>query len=293
MPHTQRPKWNISIAASLALVTAASIGMLGASKVASDAPERPTHATTTPTSTTTTPMHHRQSTTVPARTVSQQRLARLPKATTYGILDDAPPDRQRHAPPSGLVVHPRTTVPVLAKPGGPAIAALPPTQLRAGTWLPVIAEHHGWLRVLLPTRPNGSTGWLAHDPRVLRLAHTPYRIQVDRDRYTLTLLRNGKTIATWTAGVGKPGAVTPAGRTFVLAAIRDTKATFSNIVLPLGAHSDTFTTYGGGPGTVAIHTWPTRDALGTATSDGCIRIPQTALNTLSTTVPLGTPVLIH
>lgn len=289
MPETQRPKWIASVAAPLALVTAIAIGMLGASHVPSRSPEPPIRAASTTAPQTPDP----QPSIVRARAVSQQRLARLPNATTYGTLPDAPPDPHRHTPPSGLVVHPRQTVPVFAKPGGPAIAALPPTQLRADTWLPVITERHGWLRVLLPTRPNGSTGWLAHNPRILHLARTPYRIHVDRDRYTLTLLRNGNVIATWTAGVGKPDAATPPGRTFVLATIRDTKATFSNIVLPLGAHSDTFTSYGGGPGTVGIHTWPTTDAFGTATSDGCIRIPQTALNVLSRTVPLGTPVLIH
>lgn len=231
---------------------------------------------------------------VAAGPVKPDELARLPKATTFGTTPDAPPDTRPRARPSGLVVHPNRTVPVYAKPGGQPIAALPATQLGADTWLPVIEQKPGWLRVLLPSRPNGSTGWLHHNPNRLQVAQTPYLIEVDRARFRLTLSRaDSPGKESWTAGIGKPGAVTPAGRTFVLANVHDTKATFSDIVLPLGTHSDTYTSYGGGPGTVGIHTWPTSDAFGTASSDGCIRIPHHALKTLSTTVPLGTPVLIR
>ena len=96
----------------------------------------------------------------------------------------------------------------------------------------------------------------------------------------------------WKVGTGKPSAQTPAGRTFILASLHDEKSKFSKIILPLGAHSDTYTTYGGGPGTVGIHTWPTSEVYGQAGSDGCIRIPPDALQFISTEVPLGTTVLI-
>jgi hypothetical protein len=231
--------------------------------------------------------------TVPPVPVAPELLERLPEATTFGTVTDAPRDPDPDAAPSGLVVNPSRTVPVFATPGGQPIAALPATQLGADTWLPVIEERPGWLRVLLPSRPNGATGWLHNDPDVLDDAHTRYRIGADRARFRLTLYRDDRPIGSWTMGIGAPDAETPVGRTFLLANIHDTEATFSDIVLPLGAHSDTFTSYGGGPGTVGIHTWPTSDAYGAASSDGCIRIPPSALKTLSTTVPLGTPVLIR
>ncbi len=63
------------------------------------------------------------------------------------------------------------------------------------------------------------------------------------------------------------------------------------MILPLGTHSPTLDSYGGGPGTVAIHTWPTDEGFGEAVSDGCIRVPADALDTL-TEVPLGTLVTI-
>jgi lipoprotein-anchoring transpeptidase ErfK/SrfK len=235
----------------------------------------------------------------PARTavvaavpVTDAELAALPEATTFGALPDAPVDQDPAGMPSGTVLHPSATIPVYLAPGERPLAALPATQLGSDTWLPVIDERPGWARVLLPTRPGQSTGWVStEDPRVTT-ARTPFRIVVDRATFTLTLHQDDREVGRWSVGIGKPDAITPAGRTFLLASIRETRPTFSDIVLPLGTHSRTHTTFGGGPGTVGIHTWPTDDVYGQASSDGCIRVPRDALDILSTRVPIGTPVLI-
>ena len=71
----------------------------------------------------------------------------------------------------------------------------------------------------------------------------------------------------------------------------DENQTYSPVVLPLGTHSPTHDTYGGGPGTVAIHTWPNADVYGQAISNGSILVPQDALDQL-VEVPLGTVVII-
>jgi lipoprotein-anchoring transpeptidase ErfK/SrfK len=56
-------------------------------------------------------------------------------------------------------------------------------------------------------------------------------------------------------------------------------------------HSPTLPNFGGGSGTVAIHTWPDASAFGAASSNGCIRVPGDALKKLAK-VPLGTLVII-
>lgn len=220
-------------------------------------------------------------------------LRALPQATTFSALPAAPVDPAPGQAPSGMVVHPTDTVPVYSAPGGPAIAALPTRQVGSDTWLPAVAKRPGWVQVLLPTRPNGVTGWLYLADNVITRAHSPYRIVVNRAAFILRLLHDGDEVGTWRIGVGKPGSVTPPGRTFLLASIKDTQPTFSPFVLPLGAHSDTYQTYGGGPGTVGIHTWPSPDVYGEASSDGCVRVPPDALRIITSQVPLGTPVMIH
>ena len=74
-------------------------------------------------------------------------------------------------------------------------------------------------------------------------------------------------------------------------AVHDGRTAASGTAYDGGPVSPTHDTFGGGPGTVAIHTWPTDDVYGTATSDGCIRVPADALDQLSE-VPLGTLVMI-
>ncbi len=226
--------------------------------------------------------------------VKGEALAALPKATTDGNVPTAPLDTDRDAVPSGRIVHPAVTVAVYREPGGEAIASLPPQQFKSETWLPVIAEQPGWVRVMLPVRPAGATGWLYLDDPQVTLSRTPDRIVVDRAAFTLTLYQNNHEAGRWTVGVGKPNALTPQGRTFVLASIKDSQPTFSPVIMPLGTHSATYTSYGGGPGTVGLHTWVYPEpGYGTQSSDGCIRVPPDALAVLSTQVLPGTPVLIR
>ncbi|HVL84430.1 MAG TPA: L,D-transpeptidase [Pseudonocardia sp.] len=212
----------------------------------------------------------------------------LPLSSTYTSVDAAPLDPAPDARTDGVVVHPVRETVVHDAPAGRPIARLEPTQF-GDTWLPLLAERGDWVQVLLPSRPNGSTGWLPATD--LDRATTPYRIEVHLGSRTLELFSGGELAGSWTVGIGKDSAPTPTGRTFLLGAFTDDAQDYSPVILPLGTHSPTHDTFGGGPGTVAIHTWPTEDVYGTASSDGCIRVPPDALERLAE-VPLGTLVMI-
>jgi lipoprotein-anchoring transpeptidase ErfK/SrfK len=173
-------------------------------------------------------------------------------------------------------------------PGGAPIARLGPQQI-GDTWLPVIAQQPGWVQVLLPSRPNSSAGWVTET--ALDRAVTPYLIRVHLRSLGMELFKDGQRLGNWTVGIGKESAPTPAGRTFLLGSFSDTAQRYSPVILPLGTHSPTLNSFGGGPGTVAIHTWPTATVFGTRSSDGCIRVPKDALHQLAQ-VPIGTLVLI-
>lgn len=221
-------------------------------------------------------------------TSDQLKKAGLIKSTTYGEIASAPLDPAPQQATEGIIVHPRATEKVYAAPNGKPIGTMPPTQL-GDTWLPVIDERSGWVRVLLPSRPNGSTGWLRANR--LERAYSPYLVKVHLESMRMELLFEGRVAGSWTIGTGGADTPTPAGRTFILGSIVDPQQRYSPIILPLGTHSETLDTFGGGPGTVAIHTWPTTDVLGARTSNGCIRVPKEALDHL-TEVPLGTLVLV-
>ncbi len=218
----------------------------------------------------------------------QVDLANLTESSTYTTIKGAAADTDPQRDTDGAIVHPRKTVAVHAEPNGKPIAKMKPKQL-GDTWLPVIDKRDGWVKVLLPSKPNGSTGWLRDEN--LDSAVTPYEIRVHLKSMSVQLYFEGREVGSWTIGIGMPSTPTPTGRTFLLGSFVDPDQDFSPVILPLGAHSPTLDTFGGGPGTVAFHTWPTDEVYGAATSNGCIRVPPDALDLL-TEVPLGTLVLV-
>ena len=215
-------------------------------------------------------------------------LRRLPASTTDARIKGAPRFVTERPATAGQVVHPVRPVAVFAKPGKRAFAKIRPHTL-AQTWLPVVARRPGWVRVLLPSRPNASAGWIS--VRYLETRLTPYAVRVHLGSRSLELLQAGRRIGRWTVAVGAPSTPTPTGLTFVHALVTDPGQSYSPYLLPLGAHSDTLDTYGGGPGTVAFHGWPDTSVFGRAVSHGCIRVPADALSKL-TEVPLGTLVSV-
>jgi len=215
----------------------------------------------------------------------------LPAATTYGTTPAAPQDSAPFKPETGTVLHPTTSRVVYSRPGGPAVAVLPVTELGSPTWVPVVQSQPSWDRILLPTRPNRSTGWIYLGGGGLQTAYTPYQVDINLSAYRLTILDAGRSLGTWTVAEGAPGTRTPTGRTFVLASLVPLQPTYSPLILPLGTHSNTLNTFGGGPGTVGLHGWPDPAVFGHAVSHGCVRVPSAALRALSR-VPLGSAVMI-
>lgn len=217
-------------------------------------------------------------------------MAALPSATTFAELRGLPQDTDPYGKLSGLVVHPTRTVAVHAQPGGKAAATLPSKQLGSQTWVPVVETRKGWYRVLLPSKPNHVTGWIK--AKGLKKASSRYRAIVKLGAKQLIVMNAGKKLGTWSVAVGGPETPTPPGRTFLLASMSPKeKAAYSPLILPLGAHSPTLDTFGGGPGTVAFHGWPDAKVFGKAITHGCVRVPAPALKVLAK-LPLGTPVLI-
>lgn len=223
----------------------------------------------------------------PPRPVPPAELAQLPEATTFTTVAGA--TVRPHATSDGRVVRVSRLSPVYAEPGGAAVAAVPARQVGMPTWLPVVAERPGWVQVRLPSRPNGATAWLPADG--LRRARTGWSVHVDLSDQQLTVRRDGDLIGQWSVGVGTEQTPTPVGETFLLASFVNAGQSYSPVIFATGAHSDTLDSYGGGPGTVAVHGWPTADGLTGRVSHGCVRVPAAALDTFRL-LPLGTPISV-
>lgn len=152
-----------------------------------------------------------------------------------------------------------------------------------------------WLRVALPRRPNGSSGWIPADDA--QLSTTSYRIEIAVRGRRLRLLHRGRVVLRTRVVVGAPATPTPQGLFAVNERVRepDPHGFLGSWALHLTAFSDVLDDYGGGPGRVAIHGRggaSFADPLGTARSHGCIRLPNSVIERLARVAREGTPVRI-
>jgi lipoprotein-anchoring transpeptidase ErfK/SrfK len=157
------------------------------------------------------------------------------------------------------------------------------------------ARHGGrrWLRVLLPDRPNGRSGWILRDHALL--GRTPYWIDVELGRRRVTVYRDGVVVRRFAAVVGAPATPTPTGLAAVYEVNRqpDPGGFIGPWALALTSLSDAVMEYDGGPGRVAIHGRAgasLRVPLGAAASLGCVRVANGPVSWLARHVGHGTPV---
>lgn len=222
---------------------------------------------------------------IPVPAVSAAVLAALPRATTEGTVKNAPVNLT--AASGGNTVFIGSNVTGFAAPGKDPITVIPKAQFADQIWLPVIDRIANWVQVRLPSRPNGSTAWIPLNG--MRTARTSWSVQVSLGSGTLKVSKGGVLMGEWSVGQGATSTPTPTGQTFLLAGFVDPAQDFSPIIYATGAHSDTLDSYGGGPGTVAIHGWPTESGRIGKVSHGCVRVPAAAL-AMFAKLPAGTPI---
>ena len=116
----------------------------------------------------------------------------------------------------------------------------------------VTANGTPWLRVLLPQRPNETSGWI--NSNLVELSRTPWRIDVSLRARTVSLLRNGRVLGTWNAVIGKPGTPTPPGLYAIYKRVPGPSPSdfLGTWALLLTAFSPVLHNFDGGPGEVAI-----------------------------------------
>jgi lipoprotein-anchoring transpeptidase ErfK/SrfK len=148
-----------------------------------------------------------------------------------------------------------------------------------------------WYRVLLASLPNSMTGWVPASA-LGNVYAVRTHLYVDRETFTATLKRNGRTIFTTRIGVGKSYWPTPAGQFY----IRDKLTNFDNpfygpVAFGTSARSTVLTDWPGG-GYVGVHGTNAPDILPGAVSHGCIRMRNTAILRLAKLMPVGTPLTV-
>ena len=157
----------------------------------------------------------------------------------------------------------------------------------------------GWVQVLLPVRPNGSTGWVKSSD--VTLTANPYRIDVQLGDHTITVNKGNDVVYTGPVAigatdpplpdVGKP-TPTPTGEYYlrVLLQTPDPTSVYGPYAYGLSSHSETLDSFAGGDAEVGIHGNNDASVLGKNVTHGCIRMDNAAITMLAKQLPLGTPV---
>ena len=148
-----------------------------------------------------------------------------------------------------------------------------------------------WVRVRLPQRPNGRTGW------VLRSALGGFHgvrthLRVDRRTLMATLFRSGRRIWRSRVGIGRRGTPTPAGRFYVreLLRVRERGTIYGPYAFGTSAYSVLSDWPNGG--VVGIHGTNRPSLIPGRPSHGCVRVPNRAIRRLARLMPIGTPMRI-
>jgi lipoprotein-anchoring transpeptidase ErfK/SrfK len=149
-----------------------------------------------------------------------------------------------------------------------------------------------WLQVQLNTRPNQTTAWIRAADVSLR--QTSHRIVVSLASRTLTVYDGQSQVMEASVAIGDPTTPTPRGNYYIDGAVRtpDPSGVYGPFQLSVAAFSEVLMSFGSGVGQIAMHGTNAPGLIGSAVSNGCLRMTNVDVTRLANTVEIGTPVSI-
>jgi lipoprotein-anchoring transpeptidase ErfK/SrfK len=174
----------------------------------------------------------------------------------------------------------------------PSRALENPTEVGAPLVFLVERRRSDWLKVLLPVRPNGSTGWIRSDQ--VRLTEHDFRIEVYLNRHRLRVYEGPEILLKTAIAVGTRDTPTPGGRYYIKELLQppDPTGPYGTYAYGLSGFSNVLESFAGGDGVIGIHGTNDPSLIGQDVSHGCIRMTNSAIESLVPVLPLGTPVEI-
>lgn len=158
----------------------------------------------------------------------------------------------------------------------------------------VIERREDWVRVYLPVRPNGSSGWVRTSD--VSLATTDYRVEVELAEHRLRLYRADEVVLDVPVGIGREEVPTPGGVYYIKELLQPPTddGPYGAFAYGLSGYSPVLESFAGGDGVIGIHGTNEPDSVGTDVSHGCIRMLDEDITRLVQEfgLPLGTPVEI-
>jgi lipoprotein-anchoring transpeptidase ErfK/SrfK len=166
-----------------------------------------------------------------------------------------------------------------------------------------------WLKVLLPVRPNGTTGFIpASDVTVKQ---TVYRLRVVRKKFSVYFYEGCKLIDRFKVGIGNGATPTPVGKFYLQALYKlpNPNTIYGTYAYALSGYSEAIKRWQRGVcagvepgdpeagkcgGIIGLHgTNDPQRSIGRYVSNGCVRMRNKDIESLVPKLPLGTPIEIQ
>ncbi len=149
------------------------------------------------------------------------------------------------------------------------------------------------LNVLLPIRPNGSSGWIRLAE--VTLAQHAFRIVVEEAVHRITVYNGADTVDQEAVGIGTNLTPTPGGLYYTKELLQppDPNGPYGPYAYGLSGFSNVLSTFNGGDGVIGIHGTNEPRLIGHDVSHGCIRMSNAGITKLAHLLPLGVPVEIR
>jgi lipoprotein-anchoring transpeptidase ErfK/SrfK len=156
-----------------------------------------------------------------------------------------------------------------------------------------VVKDEEWLRVRLPVRPNGTTGWVPASS-LSELQPVDTWLRINTKAFKITLVKKGKTVFSARVGVGQSQWPTPKGQFFIRAKLEKyggRGSVYGPLAFITSATSPTLTDWPGG-GIVGVHGTNTPGLIPGRISHGCVRLKNADILKLARLMPVGTPLTV-
>jgi lipoprotein-anchoring transpeptidase ErfK/SrfK len=191
----------------------------------------------------------------------------------------------------------QSRIDVHSSPNGPTTQTLT-SPLPEGTPLtllltPGITQTGGdWIQVFLPTKPNGSTGWIPAGE--VKVQGDPYRLVVTQSSHQLNIYNFDTLARSYPVAVGAPETPTPLGTYYITELLKTTNpGVYGDYAYGLSGHSPTLTDFDGYDAEIGLHGTGDPSSIGHSVSHGCVRLNNADVDALVPLLPLGTPIDIQ
>jgi hypothetical protein len=154
-----------------------------------------------------------------------------------------------------------------------------------------------WVKVAIPARPNGQEGWVRASDVIL--AQHQFRAELVLSERLFTVWNGDTPIAQTNVVIGKDNTPTPLGTFYIAEKIPASVAgvspggAYGPFILATSAYSEALDEFDDGLPVIAFHGTNQPNLIGSAASNGCIRMPNEIVTLLADTIAAGTPVTIR